>query len=58
MAAVILKAEIESNEIFHPCGCESLTSDPTYTLIEALYSILFLFCNTYNHHSVSEPKSG
>ena len=34
------------------------TIDPTitYTLIEALYSILFLLCNSHNHHSVSEAK--
>ena len=33
-----------------------LLVDPTYTLIEALCSVLFLFCSTLIHHIVSEVK--
>ena len=35
-----------------------LLVDPTYTLIEAWYSILSVFCTTHNHHSVSEATGG
>ena len=46
-------SEIASNDIFRPGGHKSLTIHksltyvhPTYTLIEAGYSILSLFCTT------------